>query len=75
MYFGLLRYTLPPFLEKVVVKYYTSHRAILLTLLDSLLDTSVNGSTVDLLQPLHYRHFVFKKMAEVYIGGVQKYNI
>ena len=33
-----------------------SHRAILLTLLDSLVDSDVNGSIVDLHQTLNYRH-------------------
>ena len=40
-----------------------SHRVILLPLLDSMVDSNVNGSITDLHQPLNYRHL--SKMAPV----------
>ena len=61
--FGLLRYRLPPFLKMAVVKTNVTisqklcHRAIMLTLLNSLLDSDVNGSIIDIHQPLNYRHY------------------
>ena len=71
--FGPLRYTLPPFLKMAVVKtnvnilILSEIRAILFTLLCSLVDSDVNGSIVDLHQTPNYCHFYKWRLSFPYL--------